>query len=264
MRSPCSSAPEPGLKNPSMADLATLEQKIGYTFKDRRLFERALTHSSHANEAEDEANDNEQLEFLGDAVLGFVTSFALVAHYPGSTEGRLSKLRAHLVSAKHLVEVARALDLGEYLLLGRGEERSGGRDKAALLVDALEATVAAMYMDGGIEPARRFIMERIVQPELQRIDSDPEHSTVWADQKSALQEVLQALGLPQPEYQVVDEHGPDHDKTFTVELRIKTIQQGSDLVQLGQGRTKKVAEQKAAQAALAKLQRGGEAGVTPA
>lgn len=244
-------------------DLGVLQEKIGYRFKDLSLLERAVTHSSHANEAGDESRDNEQLEFLGDAVLGFVTSFALVEHYPQFNEGRLSKLRAHLVSAKHLVEVAKEIGLGDYLRLGRGEERSGGRQKAALLVDALEATVASMYLDGGIEPARRFILARIVHPELVRIDAAPESTVMWADQKSALQELLQALGFGQPEYQVVEEHGPDHDKTFTVELRIRAIQQGSDLVQRGQGRTKKVAEQRAAQAALSELKRTGGAGVHP-
>lgn len=244
-------------------DLDVLQEKIGYRFKDLSLLERAVTHSSHANEAGDELRDNEQLEFLGDAVLGFVTSFALVEHYPQFNEGRLSKLRAHLVSAKHLVEVAKEIEIGDYLRLGRGEERSGGRQKAALLVDALEATVASMYLDGGIEPARRFILTRIVHPELARIDATPESTVMWADQKSALQELLQALGFGQPEYQVVEEHGPDHDKTFTVELRIRAIQQGSDLVQRGQGRTKKVAEQRAAQAALSELKRTGGAGVHP-
>lgn len=243
-----------------MPDLEALQTALGYRFRDPGSLRRALTHSSHANEAEEAVHDNEQLEFLGDAVLGFVTSIALVEHYPAFTEGRLSKLKAHLVSSKHLVETARAIGFGDHLLLGRGEERSGGRQKAALLVDALEATIAAMYLDGGIEPARNFILERIVKPELERIDSDPEHSLTWADQKSALQEVLQAMGLAQPEYEVVEEHGPDHDKTFTVELRLRTIQQGSDLVKRGQGRTKKLAEQRAAQAALAELQRSGVAG----
>jgi ribonuclease-3 len=243
-----------------MPDLAEFQRLLGYEFKDIALLRRALTHSSHAHELADTAQDNEQMEFLGDAVLGFVTSFALVDRYPAFAEGRLSKLRAHLVSAKHLVERAQALNLGEWLLLGRGEERSGGRQKAALLVDALEATVAAMYLDGGIEPARRFILTHLLQPELDRIDNDPEHAFTWADQKSALQELLQALGLPQPEYGVVDEHGPDHNKTFTVELRVRAIQDGSDLVRRGQGRTKKVAEQKAAQAVLAELQRAGTTG----
>jgi ribonuclease-3 len=244
-----------------MVPFDDFQDVLGYRFRDRRLLERALTHSSHANESSGAISDNEQLEFLGDAVLGFVTSFALVERYPSFAEGRLSKLRAHLVSAKHLVETARRLGFGEHLLLGRGEERSGGRQKSALLVDALEATVAAMYLDGGIEPARKFILERIVEPELRRIDEDPEHTFTWADQKSALQELLQALGLPQPEYEVVDEHGPDHDKTFTVELRVRAIQQGADLIERGTGRTKKLAEQRAAQAALMQLQRSGAAGV---
>jgi ribonuclease-3 len=243
-----------------MPDLTALQQQLGYEFRDLSILRRALTHSSHAHELADDAQDNEQMEFLGDAVLGFVTSFALVERYPAFAEGRLSKLRAHLVSAKHLVERAQMLQLGEWLLLGRGEERSGGRQKSALLVDALEATVAAIYLDGGIEPARAFIRKHLLEPELDRIDSDPEHVFTWADQKSALQELLQALGLPQPEYEVVDEHGPDHNKTFTVELRVRAIQQGSDMVRRGQGRTKKVAEQKAAQAVLSELQRSGTTG----
>lgn len=243
-----------------MADLAKFQSLLGYEFKDAALLRRALTHSSHAHELANGGQDNEQMEFLGDAVLGFVTSFALVDRYPAFAEGRLSKLRAHLVSAKHLVQRAQVLNLGEWLLLGRGEERSGGRQKAALLVDALEATVAAIYLDGGIEPARRFILTHLLEPELDRIDHDPEHAFTWADQKSALQELLQALGLPQPEYEVVDEDGPDHNKTFTVELRVRAIQEGSDLVRRGQGRTKKVAEQKAAQAVLADLQRAGTTG----
>ena len=233
---------------------------LGYKFTDISLLRRALTHSSHAHELANGIEDNEQMEFLGDAVLGFVTSFALVERYPSFAEGRLSKLRAHLVSAKHLVERAKDLQLGDWLLLGRGEERSGGREKSALLVDALEATVAAIYLDGGIEPARRFILQALLQPELDRIDRDPEHMFTWADQKSALQELLQALGLPQPEYEVVDEHGPDHNKTFTVELRVRAIQEGSDMVRHGQGRTKKLAEQKAAQAVLTELQRPGTPG----
>jgi ribonuclease III len=240
-----------------MLALDHLQGAIGYRFKDEALLTRALTHSSHANESSAEAHDNEQLEFLGDAVLGFVTSFALVGRYPSFNEGRLSKLRAHLVSAKHLLEISRSIGFGEHLRLGRGEERSGGRNKSALLVDALEATIAAMYLDGGIEPARKFILERIVEPELRRIDADPGHTFAWVDQKSALQELLQALGLPQPDYQVVGEQGPDHDKTFTVELRVKAIQNGGDLIRRAEGRTKKLAEQKAAQAVLSELQRSG-------
>src|SRR5262249_10615516 len=139
-------------------DVSKLESLLGHSFSRRDLLERALTHSSHANEAS--AADNEQLEFLGDAILGFVTSQELFERYPSFSEGRLSKTRAHLVSARHLIKVAKQLGLGEFLRLGRGEERSGGRQKSALLVDALEALIAAIYLDGGIEPARGFVLEQ--------------------------------------------------------------------------------------------------------
>lgn len=234
-----------------------METRIRYKFSDRGLLERALTHSSHANEAESAVTDNEQFEFLGDAVLGFITSLALIERYPSFAEGRLSKLRAHLVSAKHLAEVAKSLGIGEFLRLGRGEERTGGRQKTALLVDALEATVAAIYLDGGIEPARAFILSMIVHPELEQIDANPERGAAWIDQKSALQEITQAMGLSQPEYAVVGEQGPDHNKTFTVELRIRAIQKGEDLIERADGRSKKIAEQKAAEAAMSRLQRAG-------
>src|SRR6266404_2505962 len=162
------------------SDLKTLQRLLGHTFARPELLEHALTHSSHANElAEDGAPgdprmDNEQLEFLGDSVLGFITSNALVERFPDYTEGQLSKARAHLVSAKHLVETAKRMSLGDYLRLGRGEERSGGRNKSALLVDALEALIAALYLDGGLEPARTFVLEKIVNPELEGMRNDPE------------------------------------------------------------------------------------------
>ena len=144
-------------------ELSPLEDLLGHRFSDRELLMRALTHSSHAHEVGDESasdaiSDNEQLEFLGDAVLGFVTSRALFERFPNWNEGRLSKTRAHLVSARHLIKVAKQVGLGNFLRLGRGEERSGGRQKSALLVDALEALIAALYLDGGIDAAREFIL----------------------------------------------------------------------------------------------------------
>lgn len=243
-------------------ELSELEGLLGHVFRDRKLLQQALTHSSHANEAATQGvelrnADNEQFEFLGDAVLGFVTSRALFERYPGHSEGQLSKTRAHLVSARHLVRVAKEIQLGDHLHLGKGEERSGGRSKSALLVDALEALLAAMYLDEGLEPARRFILARIVEPELARMDADPARALAMSDQKSALQEQIQATGAPQPSYHVVKEEGPDHDKRFTVEVRMQLQnRQGaeSELTVQGEGVTKKAAEQQAARRALAKLQ----------
>jgi ribonuclease III len=233
-----------------------LETAVGHHFRSRALLDRALTHSSHANETDGE--DNEPLEFLGDAVLGLVTSQALFERYPQHSEGRLSKIRAHLVSARHLIKVAKQIGLGNHLLLGRGEERSGGRLKSALLVDALEAVIAALYLDGGLDGARRFVLEHIVVPELERIDQDPELALAASDQKSALQEFVQGLGKPQPSYHVVQEEGPDHRKLFTVEVRVQSGNGERELVQRGEGPTKKKAEQRAAQLALQKLQPASE------
>ena len=167
-----------------------LEAALGHSFAKRELLNRALTHSSLVSESNGSVKDNEQFEFLGDAVLGFVTSQELFARFPDFPEGKLSKLRAHLVSARHLLHTARELELGRYLRLGRGEEKTGGRSKATLLVDALEATLAAIFLDGGIEPARHFILSHIVEPELARLDADSTRE--WnTDFKSRLQEELQ-------------------------------------------------------------------------
>src|SRR5712671_4106316 len=248
--------------------LAALEQTLGHRFARFELLEQALTHSSHAHESFDGAEeerrrqpsrDNEQLEFLGDSVLAFITSRSIFERYPLFSEGQLSKTRAHLVSARHLVQIANELNLGAYLRLGRGEERSGGRLKAALLVNTLEAVVAALYLDAGLEVAGAFILKHIVQPELERMDSDPEPALTMSDQKSALQEWLQSVGGPSPGYRVVREDGPDHDKTFTVEVEVRVKPgDGSKAESLGvagqviraQGRTKKKAHQNAAQSAL--------------
>ncbi len=236
-------------------DIATLEEVLGYQFKRPELLQQALTHSSQAREFEalkpaetTRAADNEQLEFLGDAVLSLVTTEELFQRFPHFREGELSKLRAHLVSEKHLISVAQRLELGSYLRLGRGEEKSGGRQKTALLVDALEAVLGAVYLDGGMEDARRFVLQRIVNPELERNGS----SLPVTDYKSALQEKLQANGRPQPTYVLVKEHGPDHSKTFTVEARLhKTDHHGkAAFVGRAEGSTKKNAEQDAARQVL--------------
>ena len=234
--------------------LTALEERLGHRFRERELLERALTHSSHAHERESGASaraDNEQFEFLGDAVLGFVVSQLLFERFPDFHEGQLSKVRAHLVSARYLAGVARRLELGHFLRLGRGEERSGGRAKSALLVNALEALLAALYLDAGLEAVNRFIRESIFEPGLEPLRSQAGGGLHPTDHKSALQESLQARALPPPRYGVVEEHGPDHRKVFTVELRIHSAV--GEQVYRAQGSTKKEAEQEAARLALASL-----------
>ncbi len=237
-------------------DIAGLEKALGHGFERRSLLEQAVTHSSHAREATAknggaEAGDNEQLEFLGDAVLGFVTSEELFRRYPQFREGQLSKLRAYLVSEKHLIRAARQLKLGEYLRLGHGEEKSGGRQKTALLVDALEAVLAAMYLDAGLEATRKFILKKVLGAELRRMSkAGPDHLPV-TDFKSALQEAAHTLGWSQPAYVLVRERGPEHQKTFTVEARVRHVEETRrDYAARGIGATKKQAEQSAAKKAL--------------
>ncbi|MBI3694449.1 MAG: ribonuclease III [Acidobacteria bacterium] len=224
-------------------DISRLESELGHHFANSALLARALTHSSHSHETLGRENgfDNEQMEFLGDAVLGFLVSARLVEAYPQYPEGKLSKLKAHLVSAAHLVQAARDLRLGEYLQLGRGEELSGGRNKRALVVDALEAVIAAIYLDGGIDPARRFVERFVIGDRL--ADTAPQDD-LFEDYKSALQEFLQAAKLPQPKYLVVKERGPQHYKIFTVEVRI------GDYSAPAEGTSKKAAAQEAARLAL--------------
>jgi ribonuclease III len=242
-------------------DITALEAALGYYFRQRELVEQAVTHSSQAREQEAQqagegkfkVHDNEQLEFLGDSVLALVTSEELFRRFPHFREGELSKLRAHLVSERHLIRVAQQLELGHYLRLGRGEEKSGGRGKTALLVDSLEAVLAAMYLDGGLEVARTFVLREIVSPELDRMALEGGELPV-TDFKSALQEAAQGLGLPQPSYVLVQEAGPEHSKTFTVEARLNTKDKGhADYVGRAQGSTKKTAEQDAARQLLAHL-----------
>jgi ribonuclease III len=243
------------------AEIAALEALLGYHFRRPELIEQALTHSSQARELEAlqpsvlraTVGDNEQMEFLGDAVLALVTSEELFRRFPLFREGELSKLRAHLVSQKHLIRVAQQLEIGNYLRLGRGEEKSGGRSKTALLVDALEAVLAALYLDGGMEVVRAFILQSIVMPELERMNPASSGVPVM-DFKSALQETLQAMGLPQPSYVLVKEAGPEHNKTFTVEARLTLPFPGkTEFVGRAEGSTKKKAEQDAAQQVLTQL-----------
>ncbi len=249
-----------------------LEESLGYHFQRRELLEQALTHSSQAREVEalsagsgssgggsssggssigSPSGDNEILEFLGDAVLGLVASEALFHRFPTFQEGHLSKLRAHLVGQRHLLRVAEQLQIGHYMRLGRGEEKSGGRNKANLLVDALEAILAALYLDGGWPVARDFIVRAIVAPELAQMKLETSAIPVM-DFKSALQEALQARGGSQPVYALVKEEGPEHKKTFTVEVRLPEPELGQ-FVGRAQGATKKRAEQEAARQVLEHL-----------
>jgi ribonuclease III len=240
-------------------DIMALEESLGHHFQRQELIEQALTHSSQAREVEALGaaspiagrGDNEMLEFLGDAVLGLVTSEALFHRFPGFHEGHLSKLRAHLVGQRHLQSVAERLQIGHYLRLGRGEEKSGGRNKATLLVDALEAILAALYLDGGWQVARDVILRTIVEPELDHMNLETSAIPVM-DFKSALQETLQAGGRRQPVYALVKEEGPEHRKTFTVEVRLPEPEV-TDFVARAQGPTKKRAEQEAARQVLEHL-----------
>jgi len=220
---------------------------MGYCFRNRQFLEEALTHASYAQEAAGRPRNNEQLEFLGDAVLNFVVSVILADTFPDWQEGRLTRARAHLVAAPHLHIIAGRLGLGRHLRLGRGEEKTGGREKPALLVNALEALVAALYRDGGIEAARRFI-EHFVMPD-DLAACAPELFSI--DYKSALQERLQAERVAPVDYRVVEESGPEHQKIFTVEAVA-----GDNRVARGRGGSKKAAEQEAARLMLEKL--GGE------
>lgn len=244
---------------------------LGYKFKDELLLRRSLTHRSLAYETDPQslANpdaDNEQLEFVGDAVLGLVVAEALFRRFPQSHEGELTQLRASLVSRKHLSAMATLLDLGSMLRLGKGEERSGGRSKAALLSNALEAVIAAIYLDGGLRAAQTFIERAVIEPALPELDlavaghANPVLSSgdsgtfsgAVGDHKSALQEHLQSTGAGQPEYVLISESGPDHRKRFHVEVR-STTDGVSTVLAESQGSTKKAAQQEAARIAFAKI-----------
>ncbi|HEY3128817.1 MAG TPA: ribonuclease III [Acidobacteriota bacterium] len=231
--------------NGGSSDFRTLEQALRYQFKNISLLQRALTHKSYCYERPEEGSSHyESLEFLGDAILGFIISDLIFQQIPLSTEGELSKIKAHLVSARNLIQFADRLELGCFLRLSHGEEKTGGRTKKALLVDAFEAVIAAIYLDGGIEAARAFI-EGEFGPSLQDVGS---HTFTSPDYKSRLQERLHQLNHTEPAYVLVQELGPDHRKHFVVE-----VVSGTDVLAQGEGRTKKEAQQNAAEAALQKM-----------
>ena len=230
---------------PLAREFAPLEQRIRYRFRDRGLLEHALTHTSRFHEdVTGGVLHNESLEFLGDAVLGLVIADVLYREHPEFDEGQKSKIKASLVSAARLAKLAEELDLGAHLLLGRGEEKSGGRRKTALLADACEALIAAIYLDGGLESAGAFI-RREIWSELGSLSHPGGLAAVMGDFKSALQEVLQETGRGLPDYRIVGERGPAHERLFDVELFIE-----GRLVAQTAGRTKKEAEQEAARIAL--------------
>ena len=243
-------------------DISVLEAALGHRFQRRELLQQALTHSSHARERESQkaradaspVPDNEQLEFLGDSVLALVTAEELFRRFPHFREGELSKARAYLVSEKHLIRAARELELGRYLVLGKGEEKGGGRNKPALLVDCLEAVLAAIYLDAGLTEARAFAVRAILEPEVERLGRKAEDGLLITDYKSALQEQVQSLVGYKASYVVVKEEGPEHKKVFTVEAQIHSRGRSKpEYVGHAQGSTKKTAEQDAARQLLTYL-----------
>jgi ribonuclease III len=231
-------------------------------FRRPELLTWALTHRSLAYETNPESlpnptADNEQLEFVGDAVLGLVVAESLFHRFSASREGELTRLRASLVSRRHLGEVGARIDLGSLLRLGRGEEQSGGRRKPALLANAVEAVIAALYLDGGLAAARAFIERHIIEPTLPDLhlamQGGDTFSGAIGDHKSALQEHLQATGAGQPHYVLTDQSGPDHQKRFRVEVRIQDKTGGSRALAESEGTTKKQAQQDAARLAFQRL-----------
>jgi ribonuclease-3 len=228
-------------------EFETLQRSIDYRFRDRGLLEHAMTHTSRANEdVSGGVVDNESLEFLGDAVLGFIVADLLFREFPASNEGQKSKIKASLVSTATLARRAERLALGDHLLLGRGEEKTGGRQKQALLADAYEALIAAIYLDGGVEHARAFIAREFAPliAEVRRTGATGQ------DYKSALQEFLQSRDQSLPEYRLAGTAGPDHRKMFQVEVVV-----GGQALSSGTGASKKEAEQDAARTAFEKLSR---------
>ncbi len=235
-----------------MKQLKALEEHLGISFNDKSLLLRALTHRSYLNENPDPSlTDNERLEFLGDAVLDFVVAEHLYHRYPEMQEGEMTALRSVLVQERTLADLARRLDLGRYLRLGRGEDASGGRQRAPLLCATFEALVGALFLDQGFEGAKEFILEHM-RPLIAQVLEERRYK----DPKSQLQELSQGLWQITPVYRTVSERGPDHAKEFTVEVLI-----GNRVVGRGEGRSKHHAEEAAARVALARLE--GHEGAGP-
>ena len=225
-----------------MADIKLFQEKIGYTFSNEALLRQALTHSSYANEKRmKKLSDNERLEFLGDAVLEIVSSEFLFHNYPNKPEGALTKLRASIVCEPTLALCTEEIELGNYIFLGKGEEQTGGRKRKSILSDALEAVIGAIYLDGGFANAKEFINKFIL--------TDIEHKHLFYDSKTILQEVVQGMHK-NLKYVLIDETGPDHNKSFSVDVLI-----GDDVISSGTGHTKTAAEQEGAYKALIKLRK---------
>lgn len=220
-----------------MKDLRQLENKIGYKFKSLTILEEALTHSSYANEKHHGGICNERLEFLGDSVLGLISAEYYFKLFAAKPEGDLTKMRAASVCEESLFGFAKRISLGDYLFLGRGEEHTGGRERPSILADAFEAVIAAIYLDGGFEQAREFVLPFLLNP--------PEKEERFKDYKTTLQEIVQQNPEERLEYVLTGEEGPDHDKHFFVEVRLN-----SNVIGKGQGKSKKHAEQQAAKEAL--------------
>lgn len=222
-------------------DLNAFEEKIGYTFKNKELLKTALTHSSYANENK-LPHDNERLEFLGDSVLGFVTAEYLFEEYKSRPEGVLTKLRAAVVCEKSLFRFSEKISLGEFILIGRGEEHTGGRNRPSILSDAFEAVIAAMYLDGGLEVVKPYILSFIKEA--------VKREASFKDNKSLLQEEIQRTKGNVLSYEETGESGPDHDKRFTFVVKLN-----GEIVGSGEGKSKKEAEQAAAGNALLNLKK---------
>ena len=224
-----------------MSDLKKFQKLIGYSFKNEQLLKQALTHSSYANEKHlKKLSDNERLEFLGDAVLEVLSSEFLYENYPNLTEGQLTKLRASIVCEPTLATCTEEIQLGDFLFLGKGEDRTGGRKRKSVLSDAMEAVIGAIYLDGGFANAKEFVLKYIL--------TDIEHKHLFYDSKTILQEVVQGEHETLT-YVLLGESGPDHEKIFEVGVLI-----GNKQISTGKGQTKKAAEQEAAYKALLMLQ----------
>jgi ribonuclease III len=267
------------IEAPVEADLTELEAALGHEFRSRELLVRALTHRSLANQQaqsdhasagqEDEivgAGDNERLEFLGDAVLGLVVAEALFESHPEWQEGELTRVRSQLVSRQHMAEVAMTIGLGIHLRLSRGEDRGGLRHKSTVLSNTMEAVMAALFLDGGLEPVRAFARRWVMGEAAEHLAEELRSGAALGNYKSALQEHLQAARTGTPVYRVKSESGPDHRKRFLVEVRLKAVdgEPGKALAR-GMGGTKKYAEQDAARRALERLRAtAAKAGIEPA
>jgi ribonuclease-3 len=260
--------------------LAELETALGHGFARRELLVRALTHRSlanekaanekaaregtpngqpgaHGKEEDSDTEDNERLEFLGDAVLGLVVAEAMFEAHPEWHEGELTRVRAHLVSRKHMAEVAIAIGLGSHLRLSRGEERGGLRSKSTVLSNSMEAVLGAMFLDGGLDPVRAFARKSVIGDAAEQLAEELRSGDALGNYKSALQEYAQSTRVGTPVYKVKSESGPDHHKRFLVEVRLKAKETGlGQPLAHGKGSTKKLAEQDAARRALDGLKAG--------